>query len=238
VTARRILIVSNLFPPHVVGGAEVVAYRQARQLRARGHVVSIFAGWVAPDGRAGRLEVEEEDGLRVWRTPVVSFEPADNFFAPSVGARVRSVLEAEQPDVVHFHNLSGLGFSLIPLVKRRGLPAVVTLHDHAGYCYRATGLRPDDSPCREPEECALACCGTVRPRGVGLALPMRLRRDYVAWALAHADRLISPSAALGASFQRARAADRARLEIISNGIDLAPFRTLIRQPGSGRLRFA
>jgi glycosyltransferase involved in cell wall biosynthesis len=236
-TARRILIVSNLFPPHVVGGAEVVAYRQARQLRARGHLVSIFAGSVAPAGRAGRLEVEEEDGLRVWRTPVVSFEPDDNFFAPSIGARLRSVLEVEQPDLVHFHNLSGLGFSLVPLVKRCGLPAIVTLHDHAGYCYRATALRPDDSPCREPEECALACSGTVRPRGVGIDLPMRLRRDYVAWALAQADRLISPSAALAASFTNAGAVDRARLEIISNGIDLAPFRTLTRRLGGGPLRF-
>lgn len=237
-TARRVVIVSNLFPPHVMGGAELVAYRQARQLRARGHVVSVFAGWVAPAGQAGRLEVDHEDGLRVWRTPVVSFDPDDNFFAPTIGARLRSVLEAEQPDLVHFHNLNGLGFSLVPLVKRRGLPVIVTVHDHAGYCYRATALRPDDSLCREPEECAMACRGAIRPREVGLALPMRLRRDYVAWALGHADRLISPSAALAAYVRTAGVAGRAPLEIISNGIDLAPFRAFTRQPGGGPLRFA
>jgi glycosyltransferase involved in cell wall biosynthesis len=236
--ARRILIVSNLFPPHVVGGAEVVAHRQAHQLQARGHSVSVFAGWVAPAGQAARLEVEDDNGLRVWRTPVSSFEPDDNFFVPSIETRLRSVLEVEQPDIVHFHNLSGLGFSLVPLVKRRGLPAIVTLHDHSGFCFRATALRPDGSLCTQPEECATACRGAVLPREVGLSLPMRLRRDYVAWALAHADRLISPSAALAAYYRDAGAAAEGQLEVISNGVDLRPFRAVTRQSGDGVLRFA
>jgi glycosyltransferase involved in cell wall biosynthesis len=235
---RRILIVSNLFPPHVVGGAEVVAHRQAQELQARGHLVSVFAGWVAPSGHAGRLEVEDDNGLRVWRTPVSSFEPDDNFFVPSIETRLRSVLEAEQPEVVHFHNLSGLGFSLVPLVKRRGLPAIVTLHDHSGFCFRATALRPDGSPCTRPEECATACRGAVVPQTVGLSLPMRLRRDYVVWALAHADRLISPSAALACYYRSAGAAAEAQIEVISNGVDLRPFQAVKRQPADGVVRFA
>jgi len=235
---RRILIVSNLFPPHVVGGAEVVAHRQAHQLRARGHSVSVFAGWAAPEGHAGRLEVEDDNGLRVWRTPVASFEPDDNFFVPSIETRLRSVLETEQPDIVHFHNLSGLGFSLVPLVKRRGLPAIVTLHDHSGFCFRATALRPDGSLCTQPEACATACRGAVLPREVGMPLPMRLRRDYVVWALAHADRLISPSAALAAYYREAGAAVEGQVEVISNGVDLRPFRAATRQPADGVVRFA
>jgi glycosyltransferase involved in cell wall biosynthesis len=235
---RRILIVSNLFPPHVMGGAEVVAQRQAHRLQARGHSVCVFAGWAAPAGQSGRLEVEDDNGLRIWRTPVSSFEPDDNFFVPSVETRLQSVLKAERPDIVHFHNLCGLGFSLVPLVKRRGLPAIVTLHDHAGYCYRATALRPDERLCDDAEECALACRGAIVPREVDLALPMRLRRDYVAWALAHADRLISPSAALAACFRNAGAASAEQLEVISNGIDLAPFQALMRRPSDGVRRFA
>jgi len=234
---QRVLIVSNLFPPHVVGGAEVVAYRQAKLLQARGHQVSVFAGRVASPGQGGRLEVEEEEGLRVWRTPIISADPDDNFFVPSIAARLESVLEVEQPDIVHLHNLIGLGFSLIPLVKRHGIPAIVTLHDYSGYCYRATALRPDDNLCQDPEECGLACLGSIRPRDVGIALPMRLRRDYVSWALGHADQLISPSAALAKSYMSARAADSSRIEVISNGIDLAPFQTITRETGCRPLRF-
>jgi len=235
---RRILIVSNLYPPHVIGGAEIVAQRQAHLLQARGHSVSVFAGWVAPEAQAGRLEVEDDNGLRVWRIPVISFEPQDNFFAPSIESRLLSVLRAEQPDIVHFHNLNGLGFSLVPLVKRGGTPTIVTLHDHAGYCYRATALKPDDNLCTEPEECALTCRGAIVPRDVGFALPMRLRRDYVAWALSHADRLISPSATLAASFQNVCAGSEAQLEVISNGIDLAPFQASSGRSNDGVVRFA
>lgn len=149
--APRVLIVSNLFPPHVLGGAEVVAYRQARQLQARGYAVSVLAGGLA--GYNCQLATEEDDGLRVWRVPIASLGPDDSFFIPTFEARLRAVLEVERPDIVHFHNLTGLGYSLIPAVKRYGLPAVVTLHDHAGYCFRGTALRSDNSLCTEPEEC-------------------------------------------------------------------------------------
>ena len=233
----RILVVSNLFPPHVVGGAELVAYRQARRLQERGHKVSVLAGWVAPADQAGRLTVEEEDGLRIWRTPVASFDPDDGFIVPAIAARLKSVLRAEQPDVVHFHNLNGLGYSLIPVASRAGFPVIVTLHDHAGYCYRATALRPDNSVCGEPEDCALACQGAIRPRGLGMALPMRLRRDYIVSALAHADRLISPSASLAGSYVVANAADAGRIEVISNGIDLEPFHGFVRRRDGSPLRF-
>ena len=233
----RVLIVSNLFPPHVVGGAEVVAYRQARQLQARGYAVSVFAGgpWLAT---TGQLATEEDDGLRVWRVPIVSLGPDDSFFIPTVEARLRAVLEVERPDLVHFHNLSGLGYSLIPAVKRYGLPAVVTLHDHAGYCFRGTALRSDNSLCTEPEECGEACQETIRPHRLGIALPMRLRRDYVLGTLSRADRLISPSGALAASFRRSGAPDLADIRVISNGIDLARFRQVARKPSQGVLRFA
>jgi hypothetical protein len=38
----RILICSNLFPPHVMGGAEMVAYRHAKVLQEWGQDVRIF----------------------------------------------------------------------------------------------------------------------------------------------------------------------------------------------------
>ncbi|GAA5266504.1 hypothetical protein ACOSOMT5_P2932 [Acidiphilium sp. MT5] len=221
--SRQLLIVSNLYPPHIIGGAEVVAHRQALQLRDRGHRVSVFAGWISPPEEVGRLTVEEVDGLRIYRTPVASFHPNDNFHDPAIATRFQAVLRAEQPDVVHFHNLAGLGFSLIPIAHRLGLPSVVTLHDHAGYCFRATALREDGTICDDAEGCAITCLGAVQPRDAGRALPMRLRRDYVSWALGHADRLVSPSVYLADAYRTANAVDPARLTVISNGIDLAPF---------------
>ncbi len=146
--------------------------RRGNSERAVAWSASLRAGWHPPASLAGSRSMTR-DRLRVWRTPVVCIRTGRRFLHPDHRrtAAIRAGV-ADQPDVVHFHNLSGLGFSLIPLVKRYGLPAIVTLHDHAGYCYRATALRPDGSPCRAPEG-ALACSGAVRPREVGLALPMR-----------------------------------------------------------------
>ena len=54
---------------------------------------------------------------------------------------------------------------------------------------------------------------------------------------AHADRLISPSASLAASYIAANAADAGRIEVISNGIDLEPFHGFARRRDGGPLRF-
>src|SRR5262245_33860001 len=136
---RRILVVTDVSSPDGAGHQEV-AYRLAHLLRRRGHQVRMFAGRKAPAGQEGRLDVEEADGLRVWRMSVVSPDPAEPL-GPPVGARLRSVLEAEQPELVYFHDAGGLGFSLVPLVRGRGLPTVVTLA--GGDSHWATGLGAD-----------------------------------------------------------------------------------------------
>src|SRR5262249_3063812 len=128
-------------------------------------------------------------------------------------ARLRCVLEAEQPELVQFHNFGALGLSLIPLVKRRGVPTLVTLDE--GNCYWATALRADGNSRWEVAEGPVNESGTNRPREVRQSLPMRLRRDYVAWVLAHADRLLAPSAPIALAYTTAGVADQARLEIIS-----------------------
>jgi hypothetical protein len=61
---------------------------------------------------------------------------------------------------------------------------------------------------------------------------MRLRRDYIVWCLGHASALVSPSASLADAYVKAGAAQRDRTFVISNGIDLRPFRELKRVPST------
>ena len=57
----------------------------------------------------------------------------------------------------------------------------------------------------------------------------RLRRDYVAWCLGHADKLITPSAYLAAAYAEAGfLADS--IAAISNGIDLDAVPTDPKEP--------
>jgi hypothetical protein len=212
---RRILVVGDLISPD--GAAERSVYRQAQRLRARGHEVGLFAWRLAPAGHAGRLEVEEANGLHIWRTSVVRPD-ADDILSLAIGARFCSVIDAERPDLVHFHDVSSLGFSLFPLVKRRSLPVVVTLADD---CPWVTGDRAGGGSRREQ-------------------LPGRLRRDHAAWALAHADRVVASSAAVAAAYTTAGAADPVRLGVIllDPSVDEETTRTLenlyeevLRTPG-------
>lgn len=233
----HILVVSSLYPPHVVGGAELVAERHARVLQRHGHKVTVFAGRnFSADVPEGSLDLEFSDGIKVYRTPLHSLEPGDNFHIPQIAIRLASVLSAEKPDIVHFHNVIGLGASLIPLASGMGYRTVVTLHDYWGFCYRNTALRDDSSECRAPHECASACLSAIKLIGSPIHIPMRLRRDYVAWCLETADLLVCPSEALFKSYRRAGVGSPDKFVVQSNGIDLDVVRVGKPKP-SKKIRF-
>jgi len=59
---------------------------------------------------------------------------ADTYRSDLIGTRLRQVLEAIQPDVVHVHNLLNLSFDLPALAHAAGIPVVATLHDYTLVC--------------------------------------------------------------------------------------------------------
>lgn len=234
--SQRVLVVSNLYPPQVVGGAEIVAHRQARLLRASGREVAVLAGgFPVPAARPGTLGVEaSDDGTAIYRLAMRSLDVDENFHDREAGRRLLSVIATFRPDIVHMHNLMGLGANLIPVAKRAGAKVVVTLHDHWGYCFKSTLLRNDGRVCDDPEQ-----CGLCRPRirvGDGVEVPIRVRRDYVAWCLDQADALLAPSRYLAAAYEQAGVV-RQPVAVVSNGIDLEPVAAAPR-PASDTVRFA
>jgi glycosyltransferase involved in cell wall biosynthesis len=214
----RILLVSNFFPPRTVGGAEIVAFREARALAARGHQVVILAG-VEPSEQApsGTLNFETYEGLPLYRLSMRSLGPDLNFHWPSAARRMKAVIASHGIQVVHFHNVTGLGANLLPMAKSYGARCISTIHDHWGFCYRNTLLRDNGATCANHEECA-GCLSQIES-SPGLRLPIRMRRDYVAWSLRQADRLLFPSAYLASAYRRAGFPGE-QLTVLSNGIDL------------------
>jgi glycosyltransferase involved in cell wall biosynthesis len=232
----RILLVSNFFPPRTVGGAEIVAFRQAQELAARGHHVTVLAGDLPTEiNPSGTLSFDVYEGLPVYRLAIRSLEPDDNFFWPAAARRLKSIIAADRIEVVHFHNVMGLGANLIPAAKDAGAFCLVTLHDHWGFCYRQTRLRPDGSICENFDGCA-GCMSAIQPPG-GTASPMRLRRDYVSWCLGRADYLLTPSAYLANTYTMA-GFPAERTFAVSNGIDLGSITAAAKQPSPvGTVRF-
>ena len=136
----KVCIISNLYPPHARGGAEQVVVKTVEGLRNAGHEVVVIT--TAPKGEA---KVTTQNGVRVYRfTPKNVFFYTDarrhsmfvrllwhiidtyNFSSTKI---VQDILMHEKPDVVHTHNLMGVGFGIPKAVRSLGIYHVHTVHD-------------------------------------------------------------------------------------------------------------
>ncbi|MDP8224444.1 MAG: glycosyltransferase [Candidatus Lernaella stagnicola] len=141
----KVAVISGLLAPHGVGGAEVVAEREARARQERGD--DVFVITTKPLRRLSDLRPVDtiENGLRV-----VRFFALNLFFYPRLFSTprplrwvyhlldlfnlhayftVRRILRRERPDLVLTHNLKGLGYLVWRAVRAAGVPCVHRLHD-------------------------------------------------------------------------------------------------------------
>jgi glycosyltransferase involved in cell wall biosynthesis len=128
----RVLALGNAYPPHHLGGYEVIWHGVSEQLRADGHATRILttnyrrAGiadddpsvvreldWYWRDHRWRRIGLRGTVALERHNAAVLARELAD--FAP---------------DVVCWWPVGGMSLSLIEQVRRRGLPAVFFVLDY------------------------------------------------------------------------------------------------------------
>ena len=136
----KILIISTLYPPHVIGGAEKAAMQLAEALIHRGHVVVVVSLY------PGSSEVvEDRNGVRIYRLPMDNFywpfgrkeKPSilrrlawhiREVWNPMAARRIGRILDAEKPDVRHREVCT----------LTLGLPRVCIFH--------LTAIVPNDSP--------------------------------------------------------------------------------------------
>jgi glycosyltransferase involved in cell wall biosynthesis len=146
----RVLVVSAHYPPNFVSGGTLQPQRLARGLRARGHDVSVYAGWLGERPPLEAWNDTDETGLPVrWivSTPWTGWQDDRNWWNPKVGADFRAHVGAVAPDVVHIHSLQSLGASLVPAAKAAGASVVVTMHDFWWLCTRQFLVDRSMRPC-------------------------------------------------------------------------------------------
>lgn len=127
----RILLINKYYWPK--GGAETHLFALQRLLEAHGHTVSIFSmqhpqNLPAPTSRffVSRVDFDRMrptmQGLRVAGRMLYSFEAS---------RKLRALIRATRPDIAHVHNLyHQLSPSLLPVLRKAGIPVVMTLHDY------------------------------------------------------------------------------------------------------------
>jgi glycosyltransferase involved in cell wall biosynthesis len=168
----NIVLISTLYAPNMIGGAERVAQAVAEGLAARGNRVSVIS--LSPDAESRRAEL---NGVQVhycrlknlyWPFPVsaagygtkVMWHLIDTYntaMARSVGEKLDEI----RPDVVNTHNLAGFSVAAWGAVKARQLPLVHTLHDQYLLC-------PYSTMFKNGKNCGTRCLGCrlcSAPRG-------------------------------------------------------------------------
>ena len=169
----RLLHVIHDFLPRYQAGSEIYALALGRELARRHHVTILCADY-DPTRAHGEVIWRLQDGLPV--VEVVnnwlcgSFE--DTYRSPVIGDRLRHVLRAVQPDVVHVHNLLNLSFELPALARASGIPVVATLHDYTLVC--ASGgqriHRAEQHVCHEIDVDRCARCFSESPFSARMSL--------------------------------------------------------------------
>lgn len=147
------------------GGAEAYLLELAELQRSLGHDVAFF-------GMKHRLN--EPMRYQEHFPSYVQFEPppagardrlrlaARMLWSREAAAGMAEVIEQFRPDVVHLHNVyHQLSPSVLAPVARRGVPAVMTLHDYKLACptYQLLDSNPAGGP---PRPCTACVTGGVR----------------------------------------------------------------------------
>ena len=98
----KILVVTNLYPPHHVGGYELGCRDVVEQLRARGHAVQVLTSTF----RHAQAEGVETGVARTLQANLTATAPPHNKRAEC--AQLAAALKQFSPDVVYFWNQAGL----------------------------------------------------------------------------------------------------------------------------------
>lgn len=131
----RLTFISNLYPPYIVGGNEMLCAQVVSALRRRGHVVSVICGRgrrLPAEGVHGVLEIDldrKHETFLGGRTPGHAEAFRLHYFSPRSYAATRRWLARLDPEVVVVWNLYLT--SLAPLVAARasGRPVVTHVAD-------------------------------------------------------------------------------------------------------------
>jgi glycosyltransferase involved in cell wall biosynthesis len=160
----HVLVVNNLYPPIMAGGAERIVAYLCEGLVQRGHRVTVVST-CGPDMEP--YPVEFQNGVEVIRyfPPNVYWsytrkrEPgfkklmwhARDAWNARAGARFAEILREKQPDVVHTHLIDGFSASIWAEAKAAGIGVIHTAHDYHLICPRAFMLTREWNLCTKPQ---------------------------------------------------------------------------------------
>jgi glycogen synthase len=126
----KILVLTNLYPPHHAGTYDVRCESVTEALRLRGHTVRVLTSshGIRSDQRGG--EVERCLALNgVFEHPLVTAVSELRTLETHNHQMLRETIASFQPDLIHVFSLHGLSKSLIFTLRNSRLPVVYDIAD-------------------------------------------------------------------------------------------------------------
>jgi glycogen synthase len=128
----KILALTNLYPPHYLGGYELICFMVTNELRARGHQVQVLTSDHIVPGKAADAEPHIERTLRIhgfYGHPWLNIARLSRLEAHNNRALLDAVTR-HKPDLIYVWNMGGLSKSMVFTLQRFGIPTVFYLSDH------------------------------------------------------------------------------------------------------------
>jgi glycogen(starch) synthase len=130
----RILAVGLLYPPHYIGGYELICEGVMRAASARGHEIRILTSGYRAPGVVAPDELRVDRALRSYLDATseraAALNPAQRLGLERANAALMErTLRDFAPDVVNWWGMGGMSLSLIERVRRRGLASVFVIQD-------------------------------------------------------------------------------------------------------------
>ncbi len=128
----KILVISNLYPPHGIGGYEERCLHTVNALRERGHDVHVLTSNHQVEGRDAEGETDVYRQLYVHGFYGHPWLPIHKLYELEKDnqASLRKLLDRLQPDVVHVWNMGGITKSLLHTLEAHPTPLVYDISDH------------------------------------------------------------------------------------------------------------
>ena len=131
----RVLVLTSLYPPHHLGGAELSCRDVAVRLAERGHDLAVLCADTRLPGVADATDVHE---AAVHRRLQIYLRDGE-LWSPSVRARLgierdnqaalTAALDAHRPEVVSVWHMGAMSLGLLKTLRRRGIPMVFAACD-------------------------------------------------------------------------------------------------------------
>jgi glycosyltransferase involved in cell wall biosynthesis len=198
----RVLLLSSLWPPAVLGGAELHAAALADRLLDAGHEVGVVT-YGSPGAHVIAAVPARPYPLQEFATQPASRRAVMHLrdvWNPTTGRVLDDAIVRFAPDVVHSHTVQGMSAVALARPGRRGVPHVHTLHDYWLLCQRTAMVQRDgtacDTPCRGCAAITVVRDRQVRGHAPDLLLAVShavaVEHERVPWALGRTRVLHNP----------------------------------------------